>query len=67
LSSQVEEIIFPVSPHRLIENSDVFADMFHLPTAEDQRVEGTHKEHPIVLESYDASDFDALLRVLYPT
>ncbi|RXW18432.1 hypothetical protein EST38_g7424 [Candolleomyces aberdarensis] len=64
---KVEEIIFPVSPHRLIENSDVLAGMFDLPTGEDQRVEGRDREHPIVLEEYQASDFDALLRVLYPT
>ncbi|RXW11415.1 hypothetical protein EST38_g14441 [Candolleomyces aberdarensis] len=64
---KVEEITFPVSPHRLIENSDVLAGMFNMPTGEDQRVEGRDREHPIVLEGYQASDFDALLRVLYPT
>jgi hypothetical protein len=65
--SQVEEITFPVSSHRLIENSEVFAGMFQLPTSENQRVEGRDKEHPIMLEGYQACDFNALLRILYPT
>jgi hypothetical protein len=65
--SQVEEITFPVSPHRLIENSEFFARMFHLPTSENQRAEGRDKEHPIMLEGYQASEFHALLRILYPT
>ena len=64
---QVEEITFPISPHRLIENSEVFAGMFHLPTSESQTVEGRNKENPIVLEGYQASEFQALLKILYPT
>ncbi|KAJ2926567.1 hypothetical protein H1R20_g10527, partial [Candolleomyces eurysporus] len=64
---KVEEITFSVPPHRLIENSEVFAAMFDLPTGEDGRLEGRNKQHPIVLEDYQASDFNALLRILYPT
>ena len=41
--------------------------MFNLPTGDDLKVEGRDREHPIVLEGYQASDFDALLKVLYPT
>ncbi|RXW18431.1 hypothetical protein EST38_g7425 [Candolleomyces aberdarensis] len=41
--------------------------MFDLPTGDDQTVDGGEKEHPIVLEGYQACDFDALLRILYPT
>jgi hypothetical protein len=41
--------------------------MFQLPTGSDGAVEGTNEEHPITLEGYKATDFDALLKVLYPT
>jgi hypothetical protein len=41
--------------------------MFNLPASDDQQVEGRDREHPIVLEGYKASDFDALLKILYPT
>ena len=41
--------------------------MFQLPTGSDGTVEGKNAEHPIVLEGYQASHFDALLKVLYPS
>lgn len=42
--------------------------MFNLPGGgEGDRVEGARDDNPIVLEGYKAADFDALLRVLYPS
>ena len=38
-----------------------------MPQAGDsQGIEGKDKEHPIVLESYKAADFRALVKLLYP-
>ncbi|KAJ2930385.1 hypothetical protein H1R20_g6731, partial [Candolleomyces eurysporus] len=45
----------------------VFEAMFHLPTGSERRVDGQDEEHPIVLEGYQATHFDALLKILYPT
>lgn len=42
--------------------------MFLLPTAEGgEEVEGGSEGKPIELEGFQAVDFDALLRILYPT
>ncbi|RXW14142.1 hypothetical protein EST38_g11711 [Candolleomyces aberdarensis] len=66
---KVEDIIFEVPRYRFTEYSEVFADMFHMPQgaggAED--VEGRHEDRPIVLEGYEAADFAAIIKVLYPT
>ncbi|RXW14606.1 hypothetical protein EST38_g11248 [Candolleomyces aberdarensis] len=64
---RVEDTIFQVPQHRFTEHSDVFADMFLMPQAGDATsVEGKDKEHPILLESYKAADFKALVKLLYP-
>jgi hypothetical protein len=69
--AQVEGTIFEVHRHRFTQYSQVFADMFLVPQAEGAHdivdVEGRDKEHPIVLEGYQAADFAALAKILYPT
>ena len=71
LGAQVEEMIFEVPRNRFTDNSEVFADMFRLPQVADGSnaadVEGRNKDHPIFLEGYQAADFAALLKVLYPS
>ena len=64
---QVEEIIFEAPRYRFTEHSEVFETMFHLPTGSDGTFDGRDEEHPIVLEGYQATHFDSLLTVLYPT
>ncbi|RXW18254.1 hypothetical protein EST38_g7602 [Candolleomyces aberdarensis] len=64
--SQVEEIVFEAPRYRFTEHSEVFEDMFHLPTGSNGDVEGRDEEHPIVLDGYKANDFSALMKVLYP-
>jgi hypothetical protein len=44
----------------------VFRDMFKLPKSADS-AEGTCKEHPVKLEGIRKSDFEQLLRVMFPT
>ncbi|KAJ2925175.1 hypothetical protein H1R20_g11919, partial [Candolleomyces eurysporus] len=64
---KVEDTIFQVPQRRFTENSEVFADMFLIPQAGDaEDVEGRDKEHPIVLDGYEAADLRALMKVLYP-
>ena len=50
-----------------IKASETFADMFSLPTGTDEASEGQSDEHPIVLEGYKEEDFEALLKIIYPT
>ncbi|RXW14602.1 hypothetical protein EST38_g11252 [Candolleomyces aberdarensis] len=64
---KVEEIIFEVPRYRFAEHSEAFETMFRLPAGEDGTAEGRDEEHPVVLESYKAVHFDALLKVIYPT
>jgi hypothetical protein len=42
--------------------------MFSLPVGgEPENAEGRSDEHPIILEGYKAADFQALLKIIYPT
>ncbi|KAJ2924434.1 hypothetical protein H1R20_g12651, partial [Candolleomyces eurysporus] len=64
---KVEEIVFEAPRYRFAEHSEIFETMFHLPAGGDETAEGRDEGHPIVLESYKAADFNALLKVIYPT
>ncbi|KAF6750636.1 hypothetical protein DFP72DRAFT_1013133 [Ephemerocybe angulata] len=68
---KVEGRIFQVPRQRFIEYSDIFADMFGLPASRDSQgkadVEGLSIESPITLDGYRASEFEALLKAMYPT
>ncbi|CAE6494005.1 unnamed protein product [Rhizoctonia solani] len=62
---QIEDTLFNVHKYQLAK-SEVFSDMFKMPKPEgDEPEEGSSPEHPIVIEGVDASDFAALLTVLY--
>ncbi|KAF5313593.1 hypothetical protein D9611_010130 [Ephemerocybe angulata] len=66
---KVEDTLFRVPRHGLEDASDVFADMFRLPTGVDDQtvVEGQSNDNPIVLEGYTSSEFRSLLKILYPS
>jgi hypothetical protein len=65
--SQVEDVVFEAPQSRFTEHSDIFETMFRLPAGSEASVEGRDKDHPVVLEGYQAAHFHALLKVLYPT
>jgi hypothetical protein len=69
--AQVEETIFQVPRYRFTQYSEVFADMFLMPQAEGAsdlvNVEKRDREHPVLLEGYQAADFAALVKILYPS
>ena len=64
---QVEERLFSVPRCEFIQSSEVFADMFLLPSGPAAHTEGHDREHPIVLEGYKKEEFSCLLKVMYPT
>ncbi|KAJ1305378.1 hypothetical protein OPQ81_000393 [Rhizoctonia solani] len=62
---QIDNVLFNVHKYQLAK-SGVFSDMFKLPKPTDgEPEEGSSPKHPIVIEGVAASDFTALLRVLY--
>ncbi|KIY47184.1 hypothetical protein FISHEDRAFT_23961, partial [Fistulina hepatica ATCC 64428] len=60
---QVENQLFKVPKIHLIEDSVVFRDMFL--SAGDGMQDGENDDHPIALDGILASDFEALLGLLY--
>ena len=64
---QVEDRFFCVPRCEFVQSSEVFADMFFLPSGPGVKTEGQDKEHPIVLEGYKKDEFSCLLKVMYPT
>ncbi|KAJ2924433.1 hypothetical protein H1R20_g12656, partial [Candolleomyces eurysporus] len=65
--STLRSTVFKVPQHRFSKHSEVFADVFLLPLDGDKKSgKGTDEEHLIVLESYKALDFKALVKLLYP-
>ncbi|CAE6470334.1 hypothetical protein ACGC1H_005939 [Rhizoctonia solani] len=62
---QIEDTLFNVHKYQLAK-SEVFSDMFRMPMPEDgEPEEGSSPENPIVLKGVAATDFVALLTVLY--
>ncbi|TFK21316.1 hypothetical protein FA15DRAFT_83089 [Coprinopsis marcescibilis] len=61
---KVGDELFCVPRNEFTRSSEVFADMFTLPSV--GIIEGQDREHPMLLEGYKKSDFEALLRILYP-
>ncbi|CAE6432748.1 unnamed protein product, partial [Rhizoctonia solani] len=62
---QIENTLFNVHKYQLLK-SEVFADMFKMPKPrDDEPEEGSSPEHPITIDGVAASDFAALLKVLY--
>ena len=64
---QVEDRLFCVPRFGFVQSSEVFADMFLLPSGPEATTEGQDREHPIVLEGYKKDEFSCLLKVMYPT
>jgi len=64
---KVEDDLFCVPRSEFVQSSEVFADMFLLPSGPAGHSEGQDKEHPIVLEGYKKDEFMCLLKVMYPT
>ena len=62
---QVEDKLFCVPRCGFVQSSEVFADMFLLPSRPGN-TEGQNKEHPIILEGYKKDEFSSLLKVMYP-
>ncbi|KIM37706.1 hypothetical protein M413DRAFT_253968 [Hebeloma cylindrosporum] len=64
---KVEDRLFCVPRCEFVQLSEVFADMFLLPSAPGANPEGRDREHPLVLEGYKKDEFACLLKVMYPT
>ncbi|CAE6399222.1 unnamed protein product [Rhizoctonia solani] len=62
---QIEGTLFNIHKYQLLK-SGIFSDMFKVPTAKDDKPEeDSSPNHPIKMEGVKASDFAALLKVLY--
>jgi len=55
-----------VHKYYLERDSEVFRDLFRVPTPPNQPVEGKTEENPIRLEGVLSTDFERFLTVLYP-
>ncbi|EUC54197.1 BTB/POZ domain protein [Rhizoctonia solani AG-3 Rhs1AP] len=65
IAIQIENTLFNVHKYQLTK-SEVFSEMFKMPKLKgDEPEEGSSPEHPIVIHGAAASDFAALLKVLY--
>ncbi|KAG5649954.1 hypothetical protein H0H81_001326, partial [Sphagnurus paluster] len=58
----VKDELFCAPRFEFVRSSEVFADMFCLPSEPSTRSEGQDKEHPIVLEGYKKDEFNSLLK-----
>ncbi|KAG8750558.1 hypothetical protein FRC11_010302 [Ceratobasidium sp. 423] len=65
IAIQIEDTLFNVHKYQLTK-SEVFSRMFEVPKRENGKPqEGSSPEYPVVIHGASASDFAALLRVLY--
>lgn len=64
---QVEDTLYKVHRHFFESYSEIFADMFSLPTADGEQPEGQSDRNPIVLEDVKQQDFECFLSVMYPS
>jgi len=66
--AKVGEKLYRIHKRILIgSESSVFASMFSLPQCHSRSTEGQTDEKPIVLEGENPDQFEALMRILYPT
>lgn len=64
---KIEDTLFNVHKYQLMK-SETFSDMFKIASESSQESgEGSSPENPIVMSGVTASDFEALLTVLYAT
>ncbi|EIW74329.1 hypothetical protein CONPUDRAFT_67386, partial [Coniophora puteana RWD-64-598 SS2] len=62
---QVEDTLFCVPRFVLEQSSDIFRDMFGLPSGQNNNGEGASNKAPIILDGIKVWDFKQLLRALY--
>jgi hypothetical protein len=62
---KVEGVLFKI-PRFVLQDSELFQDMFSVPPPPDAVVDGSDDDHPVRLDGYLADDFEQLLRVLLP-
>jgi hypothetical protein len=63
--TQVEGVFFKI-PRFVLQDSELFQNMFAVPPPPDAIVDGSDDEHPLRLDGYLADDFRQLLRVVLP-
>ncbi|KAF5332218.1 hypothetical protein D9611_008018 [Ephemerocybe angulata] len=59
---KVDDMLYRIPKHHLVQSSQVFRDMFDLPQGPDS--EGSTEENPIVLTGCTNEEFESLLEVL---
>jgi len=59
--------VYCVSRCEFEKASEVFKDMFGIPFCDHTPVVGLGEEYPIVLDGYLKADFEALLKVVFPS
>ncbi|KIK58973.1 hypothetical protein GYMLUDRAFT_170302 [Collybiopsis luxurians FD-317 M1] len=62
---QVEDILYSLPRARLMEESEVFEDMFALPQGVGKLSEGASDDNPIHLEQTKKTDWECLLKLLF--
>lgn len=62
---QVDGVFFEAHRSEFEHESEVFRDMFHLPTPVDGVIDGTSREHPLRLDGVKKNDFVPLLKVMF--
>ena len=67
---QVGKCLFKVPRRKFEDDSEVFKDMFALPSTDSAgstaaTAEGMSDEHPLILESIDVTEFRTLLRAMF--
>lgn len=61
----MENKLFRVHRHFFTRESEVFRDMFSVPTGQDEVAEGLSDDSPILLEGVQSVDFQRLLWLFY--
>ncbi|KAI0933356.1 hypothetical protein AcV5_005519 [Taiwanofungus camphoratus] len=61
----VDGVFFEAHRSEFEHESEVFRDMFHLPTPVDGVIDGTSREHPLRLDGVKKNDFVSLLKVMF--
>ncbi|KAK7024959.1 hypothetical protein R3P38DRAFT_2951946 [Favolaschia claudopus] len=66
ITFKVEDSLFKVPRYHFEHGSEIFANMFALPTRNEYPAEGQSDRNPILLQGISSVDFRALLKFLYP-
>jgi hypothetical protein len=63
---QVEGTLFKVPRYPFVRSSEVFRDMFQLPTPKYATPEGSSDQNPLFLDGIKKTDFRRLLKLMFP-